>query len=245
MKKDLRKQIKQDELVTGFEKARAAVDSHLDELKIAGLVLVVLAVGALALRHFRGQRDRDAHEALAAALQTFRAPLPSEAAPDAPAPLAPSPFATEAEKYRKALGDFQGVERRYGSHPAAVRARYYGALCQIELTQYDEAEKALKELAAGREGNRLEPALARLAIADLQRRRGQIEQAVDTYKQIADDAAFGLPRDAALLSLAQLYEEAKRPADARAAYRQLIDMFPESAYVTEARRRVEFLQARG
>jgi tetratricopeptide (TPR) repeat protein len=242
LKKDLKNKIKRDELVTGYERARVSIDEHLDELKIAGVVLVVLAVGALALRHFSSQRDHDAREALALAVETYRSPIVGEEASE----RAGTMYGTAEEKYRKALGEFEGIERRYGSHAAAMRARYYAALCRIELGQNEEAEKALKEIASQGGGDRLEPALARLAVADLQRRMGQIDRAADAYKQIvAETDAFPLPRDHAALSLAKMYEEAKRPADAATAYRELIDRFPTSSYVNEARQRVEFLQARG
>ena len=242
MKKDLKKQIKRDELVTGYERARVAFDEHEGEIKIAALVLVVLAVGAFALRHFSTQRDRDAREALSAAVQTYRAPVASEGPSEDGAPTV---FQTPEEKYRKALTEFEGVERRYGSNQAAIRARYYTALCRIELGQNDEAEKTLRDLAARKDGEALEPALARLALADLHARLGRIDQAVDGYKQIADDAGFPLPRDHALHSLAKLYEKTSKPAEAQAAYRQLIEKFPESTYTAEAKQRAEFLQVRG
>ena len=241
MKRDLKNKIKRDELATGFERARISIDEHIDELKIAAVVVVVLAVGALALRHFSQQRDRDAHEALTLATQTFRAPIVGESAEQATGTMFPS----AEDKYRKALGEFEGVERRYSSHAAAVRARYYAALCRIELGQNEEAEKALKEIASRKEGDRLEPALAKMALADLLRRMGQIDRAADAYKQIATDASFALPRDHAQLSLAKMYEDARRPAEAAAAYRELIDRFAGSSYVSEARQRVEYLQVRG
>ena len=242
MKKDLKKQIKRDELVTGYERARGAFDDHFDEIKIGAVVLVVLAVGAFALRHFSSQRDTDARMALNTAVQTYRAPVASEGpSPDGTA----ATYATAEEKYRKALTEFESVERRYGSHTMGVRARYYAALCRIELGQHDEAEKALREIAARQQDDALEPALARLALADLQARRGQVDAAVDAYKQIAADTGFPLPRDQAQLSLAKLYEQAGKPADAAAAYRELVEKFPASTYVMEARRRAEFLQDRG
>jgi TolA-binding protein len=243
LKRDLKKQIKRDELVTGFEQARHAAAAHMDELKIVGLVVVVLAVGGFALQHFRSQRDRDAQEALGGALQTFRAPVASEVTPGEEAP--PAQFATAAEKYQKALTDFENVVRRYGTHPTAVRARYYAALCKIELGQNVDAEKELQDLAGRHDNDRLEPALARLALADLQRRVGQVDRAIDAYKQIADDAAFPLPREQALMTLARLYEDSHRADDARAAYQQVIERFPESPAAAAARQRVEFLQARG
>jgi tetratricopeptide (TPR) repeat protein len=243
LKKTLKKQMKQDELVTGFEKARHAMGAHIDEVKIAGVVIAVLVVGGLALHHFRSQRDLEAREAVGRAIQTFRATVTGE--PNQLAPSSGPVFATAEEKYRKALGDFEGVERRYGSHDVALRARYYAALCKIELGQAADAETALKDIAAKRDGERLEPALARLALADLQRRSGQVNPAIESYKQMVDDPSFALPRDHALMGLAKLLDEARRPKEAQAFYRRLVDEFPESTYASEAKQRVDYLQAAG
>jgi len=242
LKKNLKKQMKQDELVSGFERLSALTVTHADEVKIGAVIVLVLAVGGFALQHFRSQRERDSNAALALALQTFRAPVAGENSAEPPEPGVPS-FPTAADKYRKALVDLQGVQQRYASLPAATRARYYVALSMIELEQNEEAEKILKEIATQREG--LEPSLAKLALADLQHRMGQTDRAAESYKHIAEDNAFVLPRDHALLSLAKLYEQARRPSEAQATYRELIEKHPTSAYVSEARRRVEYLQARG
>jgi tetratricopeptide (TPR) repeat protein len=243
LNKNLKHKMKQDELVTGFESARAAFDTHADEIKIGAVIVLVLAVGGFALQHFRSQRAADANEALSAALQTFRAPVATETGGQAPEPGSGPTFPTAAEKYTKALTDLQGVARRYPSLPVGVRARYYAALAEIELGQNEDAEKELKAISVLHDG--LEPDLAKLALADLQRRMGQVDRAAEAYKQMASDPSFSLPRDQALMRLARLYEDARRPQDAQATYRELIEKYPESESVNDARQRVEYLQARG
>jgi tetratricopeptide (TPR) repeat protein len=240
--KHLKKQIKEDEFVTWFAKTEAAIESHSDQVKVALIVVLVLAVGAGALTYFRSQRDQGAAEAMRVAEETFRAPLTS----DASAAAATGPkFASAEEKYRQALTQFESVDRSYGSHRLGERARYYAALCRIQLGQLDEAEAALKTLASDRGGSALEPDLARLALADVQRRKGQLDQAADTYKQVVEDQKSALPRDHALMNLAQLYEKAQRVDEALAAYQRLTQDYPSSAYASEAQRRVEYLKARG
>jgi tetratricopeptide (TPR) repeat protein len=241
LKKNLKKQIKEDELVSWVSHTSEYVQGRVDQFKVGLIVVSILAIGGGALAYFRSQRDRDAREGFEQALATFHSPVASEAGPNAP----PSRFATQAEKYRQALTDLEGVERRYSSHPLAARARYYAALCKIELGQLAEAEATLQQVASKSGGDALEPALAQLALADLSRRKGQMDQAAEAYKKIVDDPKAVVPRDHALMSLAQTLEEAQKPAEAQAAYERLVREFPSSTYAGDAQRRVEYLQARG
>ena len=242
MRKELKDQIKQDELTTGLEHAAAWAARHRDELRIGGLVVLVLAGAALAITHVREQRLREGDRALRDALTTFESPLASELPPGAPRP-AGQVFLSAEEKYKTAAAAFEGVARRYPSSTSGVRATYFGALSRLELGQYAEAEKALKELQE--RGAGLEPDLARLALADCYRRSGKVDKAVEAFRSFASNPSASLPRDQALLSAAQTLEDARRFAEARAAYRQLTEEFPASVFAAQARARAEYLAVEG
>ncbi len=242
MKRELREQIKQDELQSGLERAAAWGVGHRDELRIGGLVVLVLAGAFLAMTHVRDQRLRESDRALRDALTTFEAPVASELPPGGERPRG-QVFATAEEKYKTAAAAFEGVARRYGSSTAGVRASYYGALSRIELGQYAEAEKALKQI-QGR-GASLESDLARLGLAEVYRRSGQVDKAVEAYRSFANNPQASLPRDQALLNAAETLEDARRFAEARAAYRQLAEDFPASLFASQARARAEYLALEG
>jgi outer membrane protein assembly factor BamD (BamD/ComL family) len=242
VKKNLKKAIKEDELVSWVEHTRAFAEGRSETVKIVAVVVLVLAIGGAALSYFRAQRDRDAKAAFATALETYHAPTAAEGAKEA---ATSARFANPTDKYRQALTEFEGVERRHGSHPLGVRARYYAALCKIELGQLDDAEATLKDLASGRDAEKLEPALARLALADVQRRKGKVDDAVASYKQIVEDAGTAVPRDHALMNLAKTLEDAHRGPEAQAAYLRLVQEFPSSSYADDAQKRVDYLKARG
>jgi hypothetical protein len=242
LKKEHRDEIKQDEFASGLEKALTWATAHRDEIRIGAGVVAVLLAAVGALGYFQGQRARDADRAFRDALTTFEAPVASELAPGADRPSG-QVFASAEEKYKTAAAAFEGVERRFGSSVTGLRAKYYAALSRVELGQYAEAEKSLKEIQS--RGAGLEPELARLAIADLYRRSGQVDKAVEAYRGLATNPTATVPRDFALLSAAQALEDARRWSEARAAYRQVFEEFPASVYAAQARARAEHLQSLG
>jgi tetratricopeptide (TPR) repeat protein len=238
MKKELKRQIKQDELVTGIDRALGWLRTHQREAKVTAAIVIAVLVGGLAVTTYKKSRARAAEFAFASALETFHAPLASEAPPPQGGGKS---FATAAERARQAAQEFAEVHRQYGSQAAGVRARYYEGLSRMQLGQTDEAHKALSDVAARRGGPELTPELARLALADLELRRGRVDQALTAYRQMVDDATLGLPRDHVLMVLSAALEQGKRLGEARAAYQRLADEFPGSVYAAEARRRADYL----
>jgi tetratricopeptide (TPR) repeat protein len=239
LKKDLKREIKQDEFATWLEKIVTWTDGHRDEVRIGVGVTVVLVAAFGALAYFQGQRAREAQRAYGEALTAFEAPVATELAPDADRP-AGQVFATAEDKYKTAAAAFEGVARRHGSSDVGRRARYYAAVCRMELGQNDDAEKSLRELQAGGR-DELVPDLARMTLAGLYRRTGETDRAVEIYRGIVSSPDTNLPRDEALHSLAVTLEEAGRYVEARAAYRELVEHFPASVYAPDARARVDYL----
>lgn len=237
MKKELKEQIKQDEFASGLEQAFNWARRHVEALRVgAGIGLVVLAaLGGLA--YYQGQRARDAERAFRDAMASFDANV--GAAETAAAPGAAVTFPSREEKFKTAAAAFEGVERRYGSSAAGGRAKYFAALSRLELKQYAEAERALREVSS--RGSGLEPELARFALADLARRNGETDKAVEAYRGLASNPSAGLPRDYALFCAAATLDDARRYADARAAYRRLVEEFPASVFAGQARSRAEYL----
>jgi tetratricopeptide (TPR) repeat protein len=232
MKRELKKQIKQDEFVSWLDHTLTWLRAHEREAKMTGAIVLAVAVGWLGLSTWTKARARAAEEDLAAALKTFHAEPGGQV----------KVFATAAERNRQAAQELAEVHRRYGSQPAGRRARYYEGLSRLELGQFDEAQKALSEVAAVRDDEELAPALARLQLAELEQRRGRTDEAVKLYQQMADDASLTLPRDHVLMALSSTLENARRLPEAREAYRRLADEFPDSVYASEARRRADYLK---
>jgi tetratricopeptide (TPR) repeat protein len=240
LKRELRREIKQDEFASWLETIIGWVDAHRDEVRIGVGVGVVLLAAFGALAYFQSHRAREAERAYQDALAAFEAPVTTELDPGAERPSG-QVFATAEDKFKTAAAAFEGVSRRYGSMDLGVRARYYAALSRIELGQYAEAEKTLREL-QGAGGDELVPELSRLALAGLYRRSGETDRAVEAYRGVASSPQTTLPRDYALSCLAATLEDAERYVEARAVYRELVEEFPSSVYAARARARADYLQ---
>src|SRR5881396_1675493 len=90
MKKELREQIKRDELVTGFQNAAAWAQAHQQELRIAVGVAVLVGAAAAGLAYVQGNRQREAERAFMEAVAIYEAPVASELAREPTSPPAPS-----------------------------------------------------------------------------------------------------------------------------------------------------------
>jgi predicted Zn-dependent protease len=134
------------------------------------------------------------------------------------------------------------VADRYGSLAIARRARYYAALCDIELGQRDKAAATLRELAGQGRGGALGPVLADLALAQVERTPGKYEQAIAGYTQLLNQSLAGFPRDYVLIRLAEAFEEAGRLSEAAAAFRRVVEEMPASPFADEARSRADYLK---
>ena len=241
MDRELKRQIKQDDLVSGVEQASSWLKQNQERARLWGLVALVVVGGGLAFQTFSANRRAQSPEALGEALDVLERPVAAEQAAGAPLPPGVPSFATTREKQTKAVALLDGVAARYSSLPAGKQAAYLAAVGRIEMGELDAARKALTALAAER-GDRLASSQARLSLAELEARSGQVDKAVQALRELAEDPDAGLPRDYALLRLGLTLEQAQRGAEAAEAFRRLARDFPGSGYVAEAERRAEYLQ---
>ena len=151
----------------------------------------------------------------------------------------PAPCASRArrEKFKKAAAEFDGVDRRYGSMAAGRRARYYAALCRVGAGGDGRGREGARRSCRSATRRPLErgtraAGAGRRSIAGPARSTRPIDDVpADRRRRRAGRAAR--PRaDGAVAARSRMRE---RLPEAGASYRRVADEFPTSVYAAEAR----------
>lgn len=136
-----------------------------------------------------------------------------------------------------AEAEFREVVERYGRSDQADMARLFLARIALSRGRSDEARASLVELAGRHKGN-LIGQLATLDLIELRIASGQgAEVAAELEAMVAGDRP-GLPRDAALYKLGELLGSSGESERARTTFEKLVEEFPESPYVADARQKL-------
>jgi tetratricopeptide (TPR) repeat protein len=195
-------------------------------------VLFLLVLGT---RYYLAQQDERAKDALSQALRTYHAQVGTQATPVSGSdPI----FASAAEKFQKALTEFQKVSSSYPSRPAGKIAQYYTGLCLWEMKRPKEAIAALEPLAKDETDYGV---LAQRVLAAVHEGSGELAKAAEIYQKIVQSDSAVVPKTEGLMHLAQLYEQQNKPAEATKIYQQVVKDFPGTAYVTEAEQKLKQL----
>lgn len=238
MDKELRKELQRDEVGEAVQEARGFLSRPEVVKPVLVVIGLMLVLGAL----YFGQKFRaaSAESAFARAAEVFHASI-ADITPTTPAAAGVETFKTAADKYQKAKGMFDDVAKSYGSMAAGKRARYYSALCLLEMGQLTQAEELLKPIAAIRDPLALEPAMARLRLAEIALQAGRAKDAAAAYQALIADEASGLPKDRLIFGLAEAHQAAGDARAARDAYNDLVNRHPQSPYAQDARQKIDAL----
>jgi predicted negative regulator of RcsB-dependent stress response len=214
---------KEDE---GEETIQETVDDLRKRLKdkqktlIIGLVVflaVITVIGGYSL--YNKTTNSAAHELETEAYKAYYGDFQSQ---PAPAP----------DRYRKALDLFQkSYEKRSRPH-----ILLHIANCHYELGNYDEAVKVLKDL-TGRYADAPILPLSYYKLAMTYLKKGDTENALATLGNLSAIKDSGL-QDLALLESGRILDGMGKKDEAKVKYKELVDRFPKSALVAEAKSRL-------
>ena len=93
-----------------------------------------------------------------------------------------------------------------------------------------------------RAGNSLYGQMAKLGLAEAQAQTGQYEQAINTFKDLAQRKDGEVPVDGVLLRLGRVYVDAGKKSDAEQTFSRLVEEFPDSPFSADARRELDQLK---
>lgn len=216
-----RKQLKEDEFVSTVDQLVRQFGQY---WKPATAILAVVLVGVLVwwtVGQWSGSREEAAAFELNQVLTTYQDAMAQGDAPDL----------SEAE------AGFRKVIDAYGRTTQADIARLFLARIELSQGQEDQARTALVRLSERHKGN----ALGRLAALDLVRLRassGQGAEVAAELEKMVVGRRSDLPRDVALFELGEVYVMEKKADQAREYFQTLVDEFPESPFVPQARQRL-------
>lgn len=239
MKANERHQLKQNEFA--LTTARLLEIATLNVRQIAfgavGVVLVIALVAAVVA--WRG-RGRDQAGAL---LGQAMAVAQSQIAPAATLPGTPQQvgtFPTEQARAEAALKAFNEVASRHAGTLDGTAAAYQAAGELLSAGKATEAEAAYAAIST-QEGNAFFGPLARLGRAQALLASGKTDDAVAILTDLSGARDGVLPVDGLLMELGRAQAKAGKTADARAAYKRVVDEFPDSTYAGDARQRMAAL----
>ena len=236
MKAGERHHLKTNEFAVRLARGTELVATHRERFILGALAVVVLIVGIAGYSWYRGNTTGKAEALLGAAMTTYDAPI-------VPAPTIPGAaqqagtYPNETARSEAALAAFQKIMVEYPSTSAAVAARYHRACTLMALRRFPEAEKGFEEAAAAA-GSSIFAPMSKLGQASVLVASGQIDKAVPMYEALAADRDGPLPVDGVLMQLGKAYAQAGKTAEARTAYKRVVDEFPESTFVGQARQEI-------
>jgi predicted negative regulator of RcsB-dependent stress response len=193
--------LKQDKFVTttshGLEWASENRRSVITTSAILLAVIVILVLAGVVYNN----RSNSALAAFGAAMQAYQTPV---AQAGEPVPPGVKTYASTAERAKAANALFAGVADKYGMTPSGRNAQYFVGLTEIEAGQTQQAQDTLQKVTSGWDSDLA--ALAKFALAQLDRNQGKNDQAVELYNQLIAKPATTIPAGLAQLQLADLYQ---------------------------------------
>jgi predicted negative regulator of RcsB-dependent stress response len=241
MKRIERHKLKENDFARTVEHAREVLGERRRDITLATALLIVVIVAIGGYAAWRSSQQSRASGMLASALAVFEAPVvpPAPPAPGSAPPLPqPGTYQSEDAKLNAALPKFVETATRYPKTNAGVTARYYAAGIFASLGRFAEAEQQY-QLVIDQAGGTIYGATARLGLAGVQVAQGKYDSAINVYTELSRDTTSQLPLDGVLIQLGRAYVKAGKKDEAARAFTRVVDEFPQSVYVADARRELE------
>jgi predicted negative regulator of RcsB-dependent stress response len=216
-----RKQLKEDEFVSTMDRLiRQFGDYWKPALAALVAVLVIVFIWWM-VGQWSDSRADEASARLNEVIKSYQEAMAPGASGDV----------SEAE------AGFAEIISEYGRTTQADVARLFEARIQLGRGESDTARATLVQLV----NRHKDDAIGRLAALDLVKLRsasGQGAEVAAELEKMVVGRNTQLPRDVALFELGEVFVAEQKPDQAREYFQKLVDEFPESPYVSQARQRL-------
>ena len=205
-----------DALKQEFGKAEGFLKKNQMLLTYVGGGILAIVLGVVGYNYWSKSQDEEAQVAMFNAVYAF-----------------------EADSLKQALSGTGGnegllsVASNYGSTDAGNLANFYAGVALVKQGKYDEAIEHLKSFSSS---DLLVQGRAYALIGDAYMEKKNTEEAISYYKKAADYKPNKFFTPLYLMKLATAYETAKDNKSALDAYNQIIEKYPDSAEVTNAKK---------
>lgn len=230
-----RKELKQDKVRETFEHGAEAVLSHTRLASIGLLVVIIVAAGYLGWKFYTERRTNQAQAALDEAMKIFSAPISAPGQQTLPGELT---YTDSTKRSQDALIKLSSVASQYPHTNPGKLARYYEALCLMDLDRLNQASEELKKLDAG--SDKELAALAQFQLALIAEKNGKNDEAIKTLRALSTSGAALVPKPMVLLELAGVLGHTD-PKQATGIYQQLKKDYPNTSVADQADRGLELL----
>ncbi len=236
MKAQERRHLKENEFAATTLQVVETLRTNRDRFVMWTVAAVaVLAIGG-GYWYWHKHTNDEASSLLGIGMSIAQAPVvPPPTLPNAT--QTPGTFPTDQARQEAALQAFQQVATQYPSTNAGLTARYQMGVALMALGRMPEAEQAFSAVAE-KAGSTLYGSVARLGRAEALRYEAKYDDAIKVLTDLAAERDGALPVDGVLMQLAQTCLKAGKTQEARAAFKRVVDEFPDSGYVAEARQQL-------
>lgn len=236
MKAQERRHLKENEFAATTLQVVEGLKANRDRVVMGSVAaIVVIALGG-GYWYWHKHTNDEATSLLGIGMSITQAPI-------VPPPTLPGStqtagtYPTDQARQEAALQAFQQVATQYPSTAAGTAARYQMGVSLMALGRLPEAEQAFNAVIE-KAGTSLYGSVARLGRAEALRYQGKYDDAIKALTDLAAERDGLLPVDGVLMQLAQTCLKAGKTQDARAAFKRVVDEFPDSNYVAEARQQL-------
>lgn len=236
MRPEHRRELRHDKFVDEMGSLSTRARENQRFLLLITVGVIAAAVLAYGIYFYRNNREQQAQDALAGAIETIDSPLLN--APGSQQPQQPgAKFKTEAERNTAAEKQFKDLESKYGGTDAADIGNLY--LARLDAGRGDVAgARKLLNAFIDEHPKHVLVGSARFSLYQIRIENGEAAQVASELQNEVNKSDPVLPADSLLVLLAHAWDVQGNAQKSKEAYRRITTEFPDSPYALEAQRRM-------